>query len=122
MNSIERPYATLADAVRQARTGKGMSQRRLSGLLGMSQGYLGHLESGRFRPTVDTLKELSAALDLPYGRLAMAAEYISAEEFENPLDDRQLARLNEVLDLTDDEWDSARDFMRYIRSRRGLSD
>jgi len=52
----------------------------------------------------------------------MVAEYISAEEFENPLDDRQLARLNEVLDLTDDEWDSARDFMRYIRSRRGSSD
>ena len=118
MNSIERPYATLADAVRQARMGKGMSQRRLSDLLGKSQGYLGHLESVRFRPTVDTLKELSAALDLPYGRLVMAAEYISAEEFENPLDDRQLARLNEVQDLTDTEWDSAKDFMRYIRSRR----
>ncbi len=52
MNSIERPYPTLADTVRQARTGKRMSQRRLSDLLGKSQGYLGHLESGRFRPTV----------------------------------------------------------------------
>lgn len=118
MSSIDRPYATLAETVRQARLGKGMSQRRLSELLGKSDGYLGHLESGRFRPTAETLKDLAAALDLPYGQMAMAAEYISAEEFENPLDDRQLARLHEVEDLTDDEWNSAKDFMRYIRSRR----
>lgn len=121
MSSSNRPYATLADAVRLARLGKGMSQRRLSELLTKSQGYVGHLESGRFRPTVETLKALSLSLDLPYGQLAMAADYISAHEFENPLDDRQLARLNEVDDLTDDEWNSAKDFMRYIRSRRDAS-
>lgn len=122
MKSIERPYAALAETVRQARAGKGMSQRRLSQLLGMSQGYVGHLESGRFRPTVETLKGLASALDLPYGQLAMIADYISAYEFDNPLDDRQLARLHEVVDLTDAEWDSAKDFMRYIRSRRNASD
>ena len=122
MSSIARPYAALADATRLARSGKGMSQRRLSQLLGKSQGYVGHLESGRFRPTVETLKALASALDLPYGQLAIAADYISAEEFENPLDDRQLARLHEVEDLTDAEWDSAKDFMRYIRSRRGPPD
>ena len=122
MTSIERPYAALADTVRQARYGKDISQRRLSQLLGKSTGYVGHLESGRFRPTVETLKGLASALDLPYGQLAMAADYISAYEFENPLDDRQLARLHEVEDLTDAEWDSATDFMRYIRSRRGIQD
>lgn len=122
MTSIQQPYAALAEIVRLARSGKDMSQRRLSQLLGKSQGYVGHLESGRFRPTVETLKALAASLDLPYGRLAMAAEYITADEFENPLDDRQLARLHEVEDLTDDEWHSARDFMRYIRSRRDVRD
>ena len=122
MTSIEQPFAALAEIVRLARSGKGMSQRRLSQLLGKSQGYVGHLESGRFRPTVETLKSLATSLDLPYGQLAMAADYISAAEFENPLDDRQLARLHEVEDLTDDEWESAKDFLRYIRSRRDTPD
>ena len=29
-----------------------------------------------------------------------------------------LARLNEVDDLTDEEWESVRDFVGYVRSRR----
>ena len=78
MSRINRPYAALADAVRLARLGRSMSQRRLSQLLGKSQGYVGHLENGRFRPTVETLKALASSLDLSYGQLAMAADYISA--------------------------------------------
>ena len=108
--------------VREARRGRGMTQRQLSLALGMSQGYVGHLESGRFRPTVGTLKALASALGLLYGALAVEAGYITAEEYESPLEDEQLARLHEVSDLTDDEWESVRDFARYVRStRRGSS-
>ena len=57
-------------------------------------------------------------LGLVYGQLAVDAGYISQEEFENPIDDRQLARLNEIGGLTDEEWESVKDFARYIRSRR----
>ena len=95
-----------------------MSQRQLSRTLGMSDGYVGHLEGGRFRPTVETLKGLSSALALSYGELAMEAGYISPEEFENPIDESRLARLNEVNDLTDEEWESVKDFVNYVRSRR----
>ncbi len=121
MTERERTYGGLADMVRDARRGRGMSQRQLSLALGMSQGYVGHLESGRFRPTVGTLKALASALGLLYGALAVAAGYITAEEYESPLEDEQLARLHEVSDLTDDEWESVRDFARYVRSRRGGS-
>ena len=115
-------FKTLADRVKQARLAKGMTQRQLSYALRMSEGYVGHLESGRFRPTVATLKSLSAALELTYGELAVEAGYITRDEFENPLDNRQLARLNEVTDLTDEEWESVKDYARYVRSRRrGLS-
>ena len=48
----------------------------------------------------------------------MEAGYITAEEYENPLEDEQLARLHEVSDLTVDEWESVRDFARYVRSTR----
>ena len=85
----------------------------------MSLGYVGHLESGRFRPTAMTLKALATVLGLSYGRLAVEAGLISPEEFENPIDDREMARLNEISDLTEDEWGSVRDFARYLRSRRG---
>ena len=111
-------FKTLADRVKNARLAKGMTQRQLSYALRMSEGYVGHLESGRFRPTVATLKSLSAALELTYGELAVEAGYITRDEFENPLDDRQLARLNEVADLTDEEWESVKDYARYVRSRR----
>ncbi|MCH8061804.1 MAG: helix-turn-helix domain-containing protein [Chloroflexi bacterium] len=118
MSSSQRPFSELADMVRQARLRRRMSQRRLSSALGMSEGYVGHLEGGRTRPTVGTLKAIASVLALPYGRLALAAGYITSEEYDNPLDESQLARLNEVNDLTDEEWESVRDFARYIRSRR----
>ena len=123
MAERERTYGGLADMVREARRGRGMTQRQLSLALGMSQGYVGHLESGRFRPTVGTLKALASTLGLLYGALAVEAGYITAEEYENPLEDEQLARLHEVSDLSDDEWESVRDFARYVRStRRGARD
>ena len=79
---------------------------------------MGHLESGRFRPTVETLKALSSALGLQYGELAVAAGYISRDEFDSPFDGTQLARLNEIADLTDEEFESVLDFARYVKSRR----
>ena len=52
------------------------------------------------------------------GELAVAAAYITRREFESPMDDRQLARLAEIGDLTEEEWESVRDFSRYVRSSR----
>jgi hypothetical protein len=84
----------------------------------MSEGYIGHLERGRIRPSTETLKALVAPLGLLYGQLAMAAGYLTREEFESPIDEQQLARLAEIGDLTEEEWQSVKDFARYVRSRR----
>ena len=119
MDPDRRPFGALADSVRRARIARSLSQRGLSRALGMSDGYVGHLESGRFRPTVESLKGLASVLDFSYGKLAVDAGYISPEEFENPIDESKLARLNEVNDLTDQEWASVKDFVQYVRSRRG---
>lgn len=104
--------------VKTARLSKSMTQRQLSHALGMSEGYIGHLESGRFRPTIATLKSLSSVLGLLYGQLAVEAGYITRQEFDDPIDAGQMARLNEVGDLDDEEWESVRDFARFVRSRR----
>ena len=112
-----RRYGTLADRVREARAARGMTQRQLSRALGMSEGYVGHLESGRIRPNVETLRSLSAVLGLLYGRLAMDAGLITQDQFDSPIDDKRLARLTEIEDLTDEEWGSVQDFVRYVRSR-----
>ena len=118
MSADRRPYDSLADGVRKARAARGMSQRRLSRALGMSDGYAGHLETGRFRPAVETLKGLAGVLGIAYGELAVLAGYISPGELENPVGEIALARLSEVDDLTDEEWESVRDFVGYVRSRR----
>ena len=118
MSADRRAYDSLADAVRRARAARGMSQRRLSRALGMSDGYAGHLETGRFRPAVETLKGLAGVLGVAYGELAVLAGYIMPGELENPIGEIALARLNEVDDLTDEEWESVRDFVGYVRSRR----
>ena len=118
MRVPDRRLGALADLVKQARLSKGMTQRELSSALNLSDGYVGHLESGRMRPTVETLKALAAVLGLLYGQLAVVAGYITEEEFESPIDEAQLARLSEIGDLSPEEWESVRDFARYVRSRR----
>lgn len=114
----KQPYRRLSDLIRRARLAKGLTQRQLSRALRMSEGYVGHLERGQIRPNIETLKALAAHLGLLYGELAVAAGYITREEFERPIDERQLARLTEIGDLSDEEWESVQDFSRYIRSRR----
>ena len=118
MVTHRRPFTALAALVRSTRMARRLTQRQLSQALGRSEGYVGHLESGRFRPTVETLKSLAMALGLLYGELAVRAGYISQEEFESPIDEARLARLNEIDDLTNDEWESVRDFARSVKSRR----
>ena len=114
----DRPFGALADLIRRARVAKDLSQRQLSRAMRKSEGYVGHLERGIFRPDPESLKALSTVLELSYGELAIGAGYISREEFDNPIDDVRLARLNEIGDLNEEEWESVRDFARYVRSRR----
>ena len=66
-------YERLARMVRRARVSKGLTQRQLSRLLRMSEGYVGHLERGGIRPNIETLKSLATTLGLVYGELAVAA-------------------------------------------------
>ena len=100
MTMKERPFAILANTVRQSRIENKMSHRQL------------------FRPPVTTLKTLSIVLGLFYGRLALAAGYISQKELDLPIEESQLDRLNELKDLTNDEWNTVKEFVGILRLKR----
>ena len=56
--------ASIAQALRVARTRKGVSQRALSALTGVPQGHISKIESGAVDIRLSSLIELARALDL----------------------------------------------------------
>ncbi|MAQ97058.1 MAG: hypothetical protein CL716_05050, partial [Chloroflexi bacterium] len=67
----DRQYSGLANLVKKVRLEKKLSQRKFSRMLGMSNAYVAHLESGKIQPSVKTLRNISATLEVPYNRLAL---------------------------------------------------
>ena len=116
--TIKAPYHKMASLIRESRLARKLSQRALSSLLDMSGAYTAHLESGKIQPSVETLRKISSALRLPYGTLALLAGYIDTDIYDKPLGKSHLARLTDIGDLNDQEWESVLDFARYIRSKR----
>jgi transcriptional regulator with XRE-family HTH domain len=58
------PDARLARLVRSARAVSGMSQAELATRIGTSKQFIGLVESGRNRASVDTLQRMAEELDL----------------------------------------------------------
>ena len=87
MSTDNRPYGDLADLVRRTRRAVEMTQRQLSSALGKSEGYVGHLESGRFQPTVETLKALASVFGITlekHGFLGRADAYATIAGTSRP--------------------------------------
>lgn len=62
-----------AKALKQARVKKGYSQRKLAEMLGVRQGYLSMLESGKRIPSLKFLDLVSSTLKIPMYALAVLA-------------------------------------------------
>ena len=66
--SPEPEYATMGERLRQARTARGLSLRRLADVLGVSPSLISQVETGRAKPSVSTLyalaNELGISLDV----------------------------------------------------------
>jgi ribosome-binding protein aMBF1 (putative translation factor) len=63
-----RPYADLAKLIIRLRTVEGLSQEELARRMGTTKAAISRLESGRHRPTVETLRRLAEAVG---GRLTI---------------------------------------------------
>jgi ribosome-binding protein aMBF1 (putative translation factor) len=66
-----RPYADLARLVVRLRAREGLSQEELARRMGTTRAVISRLESGRHRPTMETLRRLAEALG---GRLLVTIE------------------------------------------------
>jgi len=60
----EPEYATMGDRLRQARTARGLSLRRLAEVLGVSPSLISQVETGRAKPSVNTLYALASELGI----------------------------------------------------------
>lgn len=52
----------IGQAVAALRTSKGLTQRDLAELTGLTHGHIGRIETGRYSLTLDTLAKVAAAL------------------------------------------------------------
>ena len=113
----EQCYLRMAETIRQARQDHKWSQRQLSAILGMSSSYVSHLEKGSIQPRLPTLRKISHALELNFTQLAILAGYIEPQSvgFSSS---HNLDRVTQLGDLTREEWETVRDFLAYIRSKR----
>lgn len=62
--TTEPQYASVGDRLRQARLARGMSLRRLAEVLGVSPSLISQVETGRARPSVNTLYALASELGI----------------------------------------------------------
>ena len=116
----DRQYYRLANLVKEIRLEKKLSQREFSKMLGMSNAYVAHLEGGKIQPSVKTLRNISATLEVPYNRLALLAKYIDQSIFNQPVNADDSIRIRALADLTDEEWRSVLDYVNYVRSKRRI--
>ena len=62
--TTEPEYATMGDRLRQARLARGMSLRRLAEVVGVSPSLVSQVETGRAKPSVNTLYALANELGI----------------------------------------------------------
>ena len=98
---------------------RGSSQLALAKRAGIPHTTLSALSNHGNIPRPSTLKKLATAMGVPLGELLVRAGHLTQEEYETPIQGADLARLYEVGDLTDAEWEQVREFARYVRSKRG---
>jgi transcriptional regulator with XRE-family HTH domain len=82
MPQNRKPFERLGQTIAQARHRARLSQPELAKLVGVSTGYIGHIEIGRNRPSPEVLRNLATVLAIEYEELAALAGFIDAQTGE----------------------------------------
>jgi transcriptional regulator with XRE-family HTH domain len=98
--AAEPEYADMGDRLRQARLARGLSLRRLAEVVGVSPSLISQVETGRAKPSVNTLYALASELGISLDSLlfvdarppgaAEPAEAAEAAEAQNGIADVDL--------------------------------
>lgn len=70
-------YKTVAEAIKQARTSQGMTQKELAYKCGMADSAIRKYESGRVIPKIETRKKIANALNIEIQELMSSGEIMS---------------------------------------------
>lgn len=75
----------VSEYVKSKRMEKGISQRQLSALCGVSNSEISRIEAGERRnPSPAVLQSVAMALGVPYEEILLAAGYLRGESEESP--------------------------------------
>jgi len=66
--------ASIGDNIRMARKQKGITQKVLGEMIGVSNTYLSDIEIGRTNPSIKTLKKIADGLEISYIELLKDTE------------------------------------------------
>lgn len=95
-----------------------VSQLALARRAGVPHATLSVLFNHGNVPRPSTLRKIAEAMGVPVGRLLVLAGHLTEEEYVTPIKETDLARLYEVGDLDEGEWEQVLDFVRYVRGKR----
>lgn len=93
----------LNQALRLIRTYHDYSQTELCSELGISNSYLSEIESGKKKPSLDTLKKYSEMFDIPLSSILFFAENLEAKKSSDNFKKNIAGKIISML-----EWNEAR--------------
>jgi len=73
-------YESIGEKVRKLRKKKNISQEELAWKIGKSPNFIGLIERGKKRPSIETLREISTALNVPIKTFFDDLQYLPPEE------------------------------------------
>lgn len=105
----------LGNFIKEHRTLKHLSRRKLSEMANMSHTEIHRLESGeRKNPSPPILKAIANALGVTYDEIMKSAGYMDSTSPTPVI----AARIEGTEDLSDEELDEVRTYIEFLRSKR----
>ena len=99
-----------------------LTQREMARKVGVTDGFIAHIETGRTMPGKDTLRALARTLGVPETDMFREAGFLSEETLsdEDILEDPELRLFfrDEWKQLSNDEKDWFKGFVRMMKERR----
>lgn len=106
---------TLGDYLKEKRTERDMSMRKLADLANISHTEVKRIEDGtRKQPSPQLLRALAGALRISFDEIMHVAGYVD----EVPAEPIVAAKISEIDELTDDEVIEVKKYIDFLKSKR----
>lgn len=83
--------------MKEARLARGLTQRDLAALTGLSVGSISEIERGQQNITAETIQKIADALVLPYGKLVSSKDDIPFNWEKSMIAERTIEAIREII-------------------------